>query len=119
MGRHRYELILFFMVFFDFSQIYHVFGCASVLIMCVLLWSRRRTCAPRRATPTHADGQSPGCCRVRVGASPGGEALGPTDLCHTDGRDRGHPSGLSVIGHWGTEDLDLFVSESGAGHSML
>ena len=54
-----------------------------------------------------------------MGASPGGEALGPTDLCHTDGRDRGHPSGLSVIGHWGTEDLDPFVPKSGTSLSML
>jgi hypothetical protein len=83
----------FLWYFFYFSHIYHVFGCASVLIMCVLLWSRRQTCAPRRETLTHAEGQSPGCCRVRTGASPGGEALGLTDLCHPDGRDRGHPSG--------------------------
>ena len=118
-GRHRYELILFFIVFFDFSHIYHVFGCASILIMFVFLWSRRRTCAPRRATLTHVESQSPRCCRVRAGASPGGEALGPTDRCHPDGRDRGHPSGWSATGHWGTEDLGSFVSESGTGCSML
>ena len=54
-----------------------------------------------------------------MGASPGGEALGPIDLRHTDGRDRGHPSGLRATGHWGAEDLDSFVPKSGAGHSML
>ena len=54
-----------------------------------------------------------------MGASPSGEAHGPTDHCHPDGRDRGHPSGLSVTGHWGAEDLDPFVPESGAGRSML
>ena len=54
-----------------------------------------------------------------MGASLGGEALGPTDLCHTYGGDRGHSSGLSEAGHWAAKDLDLFVLESGPGRSVL
>ena len=54
-----------------------------------------------------------------MGASPGGEALGPTDLCHTYGGDRGHSSGLSEVGHWGAEDLDPFIPKSGPACSVL